>query len=189
MSFIVNGPGDMTLGATDRAAAIAEVKGALRLSRGDDDALVAAFAETALGLAERFTGRVLIARAMTEMLDADPRWQALGATPVRSITGVATLDEIGVPTPLSPDRHAIDLDADGTGWVRTTGTGGRIAVEYVAGLCDGWTRIAAPVRQGAVLLAAHLYDQRDAATPPPVAVAALWRPYRTMALVRRRHAC
>lgn len=189
MTIIVNGPGEMTLGTADRAAAIAAVKGALRLSRGEDDALVAAFAETALGVAERFVGRVMIARAMSETLDADPRWQALGATPVRSITGVATLDEIGVPTPLSPDLYAIDLDTDGTGWVRTTGVGGRIAVSYVAGVADGWDRIATPLRQGAVLLAAHLYDQRDAATPPPVAVTALWRPYRTMALVRRRRAC
>jgi uncharacterized phiE125 gp8 family phage protein len=188
MSFAENGPGEMSLGAEDRAAAVAEVKRTLRLASDDDDTLIAAFAETALGLAERFLGRVLIARSMTETLDGGRAWQALGAMPVRSITGVSSLDEIGAPTALPVDAYAIDVDASGTGWVRAD-LRGRIAVDYVAGGATEWGGIPAPVRQGAVLLAAHLYDQRDANVPPPAAVTALWRPFRVLAIDRERRAC
>jgi len=40
----------------------------------------------------------------------------------------------------------------------------------------------APVVQGVVRLAAHLYAHRDDEAGPPAAVAALWRPYRQLRL-------
>jgi len=42
--------------------------------------------------------------------------------------------------------------------------------------------IPAPVMQGVVLLAVHLFEHRDGAVAPPAAVAALWRPYRRLRL-------
>lgn len=184
MSFTHNGPGEMTLGAEDRAAAVAEVKASLKLVSVDDDMLIAAFAETALGLAERFLGRVLIVRAMTERIAASATWRPLGAVPVMSITGVSAVDG-ETPVVLAVEDYAIDLDAEAQGWIRTTTPGvGQIEVDYHAGWVGGWAMIPAPVRQGAVLLAAYLYDARDASVPPPAAVTALWRPYRAVALDR-----
>jgi hypothetical protein len=43
--------------------------------------------------------------------------------------------------------------------------------------------LPAPVMQGVVLLAAHLFEHRDASAAPPAAVAALWRPYRRLRLL------
>ena len=43
--------------------------------------------------------------------------------------------------------------------------------------------IPAPVLQGVVLLAVHLFEHRDGAAAPPAAVAALWRPYRRLRLL------
>lgn len=183
MNFITNGPGEMSLGTADRAAAVAEVKAALRVATGDDDALIAAFAEAALGLAERFLGRVLIVRAIVERLAASRCWQSLGATPVMSITSVSSVDGETV-TPLAVDAYAIDLDAEANGWIRAPSDAGVIEVAYQAGWIGGWALIPAPVRQGIVLLAAHLYDERDASEPPPAAVTALWRPFRAHTLTR-----
>jgi len=181
MSFAGNGPGEMTLGPDDRAAAVAEVKAALRVTRALDDDLIAAFAEAALGIAEQFTGRVLVRRDLVETLDGARAWRMLGAVPVRSIMRVSAVDAAGGTIPVAVDGYAIDVDAGGRGWVRVAG-GGRIAVGYAAGDAEAWSAIPAPIRQGTVLLAAHLYESRDAATPPPTAVTALWRPYRTMRL-------
>ncbi|MFX6949906.1 head-tail connector protein, partial [Acinetobacter baumannii] len=58
-----------------------------------------------------------------------------------------------------------------------------------AGLAEGWAGLPAPIRQGVVLLAAHLFEQRDASVAPPSAITALWRPFRRIALCPTAHAC
>ncbi|MDY7523539.1 hypothetical protein [Sphingomonas sp. 10B4] len=114
-----NGPGAVTLGGDDRALAVAAVKAVLRMASGDEDALIAAFAESALGLAEQFTGDVMIARALRESVTAQGGWQRLGARPVRAISAVETRGG----SALSAERYAIDIDAAGDGWVRVGGGG------------------------------------------------------------------
>ncbi len=144
------------------------------------DALIATFVETALSLAERFTGRVTIARTMTEIIPAANGWQMLGAVPVASIAAIEDAD--GAPLPA--DAYRIDIDADGRGWVRVIDAGGDTLVQATlsAGTAADWASLPAPLKQGAILLAAHLFIERDAVTPPPAAVTALWRPYRMMRL-------
>lgn len=178
-----NGPGAVTLGADDRALAIAAVKAMLRVAGTDEDDLIAAFAESALGLAEHFTGQLLIARSLRERVVASATWQRLGAAPVRAITGVETL----AGAALLPDAFAVDIDAAGDGWVRVRdatagGAAHRVVALFAAGLADGWAGLPAPLRQGVVLLAAYLFDERDASGAPPAAVTALWRPFRRVAL-------
>lgn len=172
-----NGPGAVTLGGDDRALAVAAVKAVLRVASGDEDALIAAFAESALGLAEQFTGDVMIARALRESVTAQGSWQRLGARPVRAIAAVETR----AGSALSADLYAIDIDAAGDGWVRVGG-GGLVVVRYAAGIADAWVGLPAPLRQGVALLAAYLFDERDASVAPPAAVTALWRPFRRVTL-------
>lgn len=181
-----DGPGAVTLGAGDRALAVAAVKALLRVSATDEDALIAAFAETALGLAEQFIGQVTVARAMRETLPASAAWQSLGAVPVRSIAGVERSDG----TPLAADCFAVDIDADGDGWVRLVAVGSErvVAVRFTAGMADDWAGLPMPLRQGVALLAAYLFDARDTAAPPPAAVTALWRPFRRIAFGETAHA-
>ena len=180
MTIAANGPGDVTLGPEDRAAAVAEVKALLRIATADEEALIAVFVETALGLAERFTGRIMVARTMIETIAAAHPWQMLAAVPVSRIDAVAGADGV----PLAADGYAVDIDADGRGWVRVIDAGGGTLAEVTlsAGTAADWASLPAPLRQGAILLAAHLFVERDAVTPPPAAVTALWRPYRVMRL-------
>lgn len=184
------GLGSVTLGDADRAAAVAAIKARLRIARGDDDALLGAYAESALGLAEQFTGRVLIARDMAALLPAIRGWQSLFAAPVRSIDLVEGVAADGTASALPLDAYAIDIDARGGGWVRIVDAGNarRARVTLNAGLADGWAALPAAIREGVAMLAAYLHSSRDPAQPPPVAIVALWRPYRTMTLASAGHA-
>lgn len=181
------GPGAVTLGDGDRAAAIAAVKALLRITSADEDALIGAFAETALGLAECFIGQVTIARTLTLGLPADVAWQRLAATPVSAIVTVAGRDASGNDAALAGAAYAIDIDAAGDGWVRLTqpGTVAGLTVTVEAGLAADWPSLPAPLRQGVAMLAAYLFDSRDGAGAPPAAVTALWRPFRRMRLDAR----
>ena len=175
-----NGPGAVTLGVGDRALAVAAAKGVLRVSLSDEDALIAAFAETALGLCEQFIGEVTIVRTLRDRLPVSTAWQRLAAGPVRSISGVETLAGVALPV----DAYAIDVDAKGDGWVRVIdGADARqVVAVFEAGLAVDWSTLPAPLRQGVALLAAFLFDERDTSVAPPTAVTALWRPFRRIML-------
>jgi uncharacterized phiE125 gp8 family phage protein len=168
------------------AVSPAEVKALLRLDAGDEDALVAGFVRAATDLCERFTGRLLMIRGVTEIVARSPAWRRLSAMPVRSIETVAMLDGDGDATALASGDYAIDIDANGHGWVRVIGGDGRgrARIGYQAGLAVAPSDLPEALRQGVARLAAHLYLRRDDArdTEPPAAVTALWRPWRRLRL-------
>ncbi len=151
------------------AAVVGEVRAFLRLESGEDT-LLERLATSAVLIAEAFTGTLLIARGVEEVVAASGAWQVLEAAPVSAI---------------SADGHAVDIDADGRGWVRASA---RVTVSYTAGLASDWAGVPAPVAQGVVMLVAYLFNDRGGANQPPAAVAALWRPYRRMRLMAEMRA-
>lgn len=173
------------------AEAAAAAKAWLRAPSGDgdDDAAIATLAASAIELAEAFCGRILVARAAEETIAAEGGWQALAAAPVTAIDAVAALAPDGTATALASDGYAIDIDAEGIGWVRLTSplATGRLLVGYLAGAAAGWDDLPPPITQGVAMLVAHLFDHRDGDQAPPAAVAALWRPWRRMTIARERH--
>ena len=86
--------------------------------------------------------------------------------------------------PLPVASYAIDIDPSGNGWVRVSqpGAAGRMRVTYAAGMAADAAQVPDVLRQGIIMLAAHLHRERDRDVPldPPAAVAALWRPWRRM---------
>lgn len=85
-------------------------------------------------------------------------------------------------TVLAVDAYAIDIDRNGDGWVRV-GQRGTVRIAYRAGIAADGTGVPEAVRLGIIRLAGEYYAQRDgAATAPPAAVSALWRPWRRMRL-------
>ena len=167
------------------AAAREAAKAYLRLANDGEDMLLDRLAATALELAEAFLGQATIARGFVASVAADGAWRVLPGAPVSAITGVVAGGQA-----LSPEVDGVDIDADGRGWGRAPGLGRAVSVTYRAGLAERWDALPAPVAQGAVMLAAHLFDTRDGDTAPPAAVAALWRPFRRVTLgVGRREAC
>ncbi|QXQ05507.1 phage head-tail connector protein [Sphingosinicellaceae bacterium] len=158
-------------------ASVDEVKAFLRLEHHDEDAVVAGFVRAATALAEAFTGQWLVARDFTESVAASAGWQRLGVAPVTAITTVG-IGSFALPT----SAYEIDIDRAGAGWVRLlTGDATlKASVSGRAGLGEGWNGVPEPLRAGIVRLAAHLFTHRDDpdASALPVAVGALWRPWR-----------
>ncbi len=164
-------------------------KGFLRVERAEEDGLIGSLSQSAAELCEGFIGQALIARGFVETLPANRVWQRLGRGPVRAITSVEAVPTEGPAEPLASGLYAIDVDAQGDGWVRLTGAGDlrRVRVGYEAGLAAAWADLPAALRHGIARLAAHFYTVRVAegarpAEPVPTAVAALWRPYRRFRL-------
>jgi uncharacterized phiE125 gp8 family phage protein len=178
--MVANGPGAAALGIVDRAAAVAAAKMHLRIAGTSEDALLGAFVESAMGVAEQFIGMALIVREMTATLPASATWQMLPAEPVRAIAAVASGG-----APLAASLYAIDIDADARGWVRAPDV---VSVTFSAGLAADWAGLPMAVRQGVAVLAAHLYDDRAGKARPPAAVTALWAPFRRMRLTQAVHA-
>lgn len=164
-----------------------EAKAYLRLDGSGEDALLGRLIETATSLCEAFTGTVLVRRAFVETIAAERGWQRLVHGPVVAITNIEAVSATGETAPLPADAYAIDIDATGTGWVRLTqaGAAARLRVTGRAGLAEDATGVPAPLAQGVVLLAAHLFDRRETPGAPPAAIAALWRPWRRMRLHER----
>lgn len=175
------------------AAALAAVREAakaqLRVTGDNEDALIASYAASALTLCEAFTGRATIAREWRAVLPAARGWQALGIGGVTAIGAVNGLSADGDTIAFGIDAYAVDVDAEGCGWVRVIapGAAGRVAVTFSAGIAGDWASLPAPIAQGVVLLIAHLFEARDGASPP-AAVSALWRPWRRLRLARAERA-
>jgi len=163
-----------------------EARAFLRIETGGEDALLAGLLRSATDLCEAFTGHALIVRDVAEILGAGSGWRRLERAPVRAIAGVTGLPAEGAPFALAADAYAIEIDAQGEGWVRVTrpGAAGRVCVAYTAGMAEEWNGVPEALRQGILRLAAHLFTQRDGARDagPPAAVTALWRPWRRMRL-------
>jgi uncharacterized phiE125 gp8 family phage protein len=168
------------------AGAVAAAQGYLRLEAGQEAALLETLARAALDLAETFCGQALIARGFEDVLAVAPGWQRLRQAPVARIAGMTGLRAAGAPFVMAAADYALDIDADGAGWVRVIAAGDatQVAVSYTAGVAADWATLPAAVAQGLVLLIAHLFEHREGDAAPPTAVAALWRPYRRLRLGR-----
>lgn len=165
---------------------LAELKAEARITTSEEDALLAGFVRAATELCEYFTGTLLVARPVSEILPTSSAWIRLGAAPVRAIEAVATLGPDSMETTLPAEDYAIDIDAAGAGWVRLIAARPerRLKVSYVAGLASEPNGVPEALRQGIARLALHSFARRDAAEPeaPPAAVTALWRPWRRLRL-------
>ena len=164
------------------SAATEAARAYLRVETGEEDVLIARLVGSAAGLCEAFTGQSLIRRSFTDVLPRTGAWQRLGRTPVAAVTAVDELRPDGSHAPLPASGYAVDIDANGDGWVRVTSAAGRISINYQAGIASDWSSAPEALRQGVVRLAAHLYTHRTDDSPPPAAVTALWRPWRRMRL-------
>ena len=177
------------MAAADLAAARAAARDHARITQSGEETVLDAQILAALGLCEAFCGCQMLSRTAAQILPARGDWQRLAARPVAAILSVEGIPAEGAGFALPVDAYAIDIDEDGNGMVRVIapGAAGRVRVQYRAGLAPDWAALPAPIAQGIVRLAVHLFSSREmpgtpSAALPPAAVAALWRPWRRMGL-------
>ena len=173
--------------ATLPSSALAELKQWLGITTSQDDEPLLALLRSALETCEAFTALLPIEAEAEEILPATAGWQDLHTRPIQAITAIEAVAADGSRSPLASGDFEIELDADGTGRVRLTGTlpQGRIAVRFTAGLSTDWEALPDGLRHGMIRLAAHQHREREnegSAPLPPASVAALWRPWRRMRL-------
>ncbi|MFM9977893.1 MAG: hypothetical protein ACKVOP_07610 [Sphingomonadaceae bacterium] len=168
------------------ADAIDEARDFMRVGQDCDDALIAGLMITAIGHCEDFTGRMLINRAVREIVAPRSCWRTLGSAPVSAITRVSALAIDGSETVLPSGDYAIDLDTEARGLIRFLALPRslRMAVDYTAGEAARWHAIPAGLRQGIIGLVALWYGARDRADAPVAteAILALWRGARRVRL-------
>lgn len=165
------------------AVMMSEAQAYVRIETGEEEALLAGLIRTASALCEAFLGRAVIARDFQANVAASGRWQRLEPGPIQSIGSVEALGEDGIASLLPSSSYAIDIDANGDGWVRVSNAGGasRVRVSGTVGMAQDQNDVPEPIRQGVLRLVAHLFTARDGdGGEPPAAVTALWRPYRRM---------
>ncbi|RKF20810.1 hypothetical protein D6851_10590 [Altericroceibacterium spongiae] len=172
-------------------SALGELKDWLAITAGRDDATLEALLHSACDMCEGFTGLMPLENQCEEVHPAAPPghggWRSLATHPVSAITQIRWLADDGSTRPLEASDYRLDLGDDGCGLFRLTAAPqeSRIVIRFTAGLAPGWTGLPDGMRHGILRLAAHLYRQRDRGdegSAPPLAIAALWRPWRRMRL-------
>ena len=168
-------------------AALAELKEWLAITTSQDDAGLTDLLRAGIETCEGFTGVLPIRATCEEIVPAGTAWQKLTTAPVQAIILIEALSHSGVRSALSATGYAVELDADGGGRVRLSGSAAaaRLVVTFAAGLAPDWASLPDSLRHGIVRLAAHQYREREgsgAGPLPPASVAALWRPWRRLRL-------
>lgn len=172
-------------GMAQPVVSVSEAQAYVRIETGEEEAVLAGLVRTASAICEAFLNQVVISRDFAVDVPAGTAWERLPVSPVQSIASVEAVDSTGVANGLSAGDYAMDIDADGNGWVRlhAASHARRLRVRGTAGMASGQNAVPEPIRQGVLRLAAHLFAARDGSDgAPPAAVTALWRPYRRMRL-------
>ena len=161
-----------------------EVRNYLRLESDQEDAALGAILLAAIGHAERFTGQILIRRAVRQTMAASPDWQRLSATPVGSVITVSGIPADGAAFALNDTQYTVRIDANDDGYISVSrsGAAGRIEVRYEAGLAQSWAALPDSLRLAVLRMTGHWHLHRDSADDagPPAAVAILLRPWRRL---------
>ena len=175
------------------AVPIASLKEHLRLSGTDDLLLVHGVLSAATGWVEQYIRRSLISQGWELTLDcwASP-WIELPRAPILSVSEVRYLDVAGVPAVLAPTSYQLDdrsapgrlAPAFGARWPNSLNQIASITIAYQAGYGASWNDVPEPIRHAIMMMAAHLYENREAvvvgtaATELPMAVHTILEPYR-----------
>jgi len=156
------------------AVSLDEAKTFLRVDHPDEDGLIADLIDTATRQIEDRCGVSLITRAQRLTKCRAGAGVYLNRYPILSIEQVT---HEGAPQPIEANLRARPV------LVRTDAQGD-ITIDFTAGFGETPEDIPTPLRQGLLLLLAHLYEFRGEASPPgfPMMVDALIQPYRGVRL-------
>lgn len=165
-------------------AALHELKDYLRITLADEDATLISALRSSMDICANFIGSELLSAPFREDININGQWQHLSKSPVMVIDDVMGLMPDGSEFALPIDHYAIDILYGGKGRVRVVrpGEAARVRISYHAGLAQDWSSLAEALRSGIIRMAAHIYTSRNADGGPPLAIAALWQPYRQMRL-------
>ena len=158
----------------DEVLPLAAFKAHLRLGTGfaqEDvqDPVLKSFLKAALAAIEARTGKALLARAFSWTVTRwrDPASEGLPIAPVRTIEALEIRDADGADLIVSPQRYALEEDAQRPKLIARGGgfgaipQGGKANIRFEAGFGPSWSDLPDDLAQAVFLLAAHYYEYRD----------------------------
>ncbi len=170
---------------TASVVTLEDVKAQARVVHGDDDAMLAGYAESAVRYMDGFDGvlgRALAPQTWEMVLDGFPAGAIdLPLGPVISLTSIVYLDHAGATQTLAPSTYRVSIAGGNAcivpvaAWPSTGAYPDAVQVRWQCG--QAVAEIPAPVRLAAKLLAAHWYDNRSTEDVPPM-IWSLINPYR-----------
>ena len=172
---------------------LAEAKAHLRVTHGEEDALIGALITSARRVAEAKTGLCFIAQEWTVFRDTWPEdgLFTLPLSPVLAIEDLAVHgEEEGQRAVIEPSHYVSDLASrparlmlrGSRQWQKPGRALNGISITLQAGFGPAPDDVPQPLRQAVLMLVAHWYAHRGDESAPGVtsAVDALLRPYRAV---------
>ena len=162
-----------------------EARSWLRLGASIDDAVVAGLIRAASNICESFVGQWLIIRAAEEVVRARAGEIRLAIRPVVGIDAVTLIAPDGEESVAGEASRRLRIGPDGTGWLSVDGADGaaQLRIGYRAGMSADSNGIPEAIRHGLLRMMQHLHAARDGeGSAPPAVIAALWQPWRRVAL-------
>lgn len=173
-----------------------EMKAHARIIAPEEEALVAGYiiaAESRLDGWNGILGRALITQTWSADLPAFPKGDMirLPLGPAQSITSIDYFDTNGASQTLGAGNFRLHEDAfgpyvrrtAGATWPDTETRDDAVTVTWIAGFGDNPGDVPEPIRTAIAMLAAHLFENREATAPAdlaeiPLGAADLIEPYR-----------
>lgn len=171
---------------------LADLKAHLRVAHDDEDALIAGLGAAARRAVEARAGIALMPQTYRLVLDDAPQGVLLlPRGPVFALLAVAVVNREGVAAPVDPSLYdfapglVATLASRGV-FPRTELLAGGYRVDFSAGFA-GAAAVPEELKLAVKMLAAHFYENREAAAPErvfaaPAAADALIAPYRRVRL-------
>jgi hypothetical protein len=195
---------------------LTEAKDHLRVDDANSDALISELVAAARRTAEKWLRRALITQTWRLTLDTFPVENRMGwwdgvregavidlpktaveipLPPLQSVTSVTTYAQDDASSVFSSANYRVDtanepgrivVKADQS-WPTGLRNANAVEIVFVAGFGDNATDVPEPIRAGILMLVAHLFENREAASPErvtevPLGVDAIWAPYRIVAI-------
>ena len=186
----------------------------LEVGQTDEDALLTGLIGAAGRQAERFTGRALMTQSYSLWLDRWPLSQddrlhegwregafaesprrpiEIPRPPLQSVAFVKTYDDDDSTTVFPASHYLVDTSAEpgrlvlrrGAALPTSTRAAKGVEIRFTAGYGGSGSSLPEDLRQGMLLLIAHLYEHRGddpAAAATASGAERLWRPYRVLRL-------
>ncbi len=170
-----------------------ETKRFLRVDGDDEDELIAGLVAAARVHVEREARRAMISQGWRTVLPGGPRGGRvpLGPAPVIGVTAVTAYGADGTPTAVDAGGYRLDRAAEPAELVlgrAVAAAENGIEIDFDCGYGAAGAAVPRPLVQAVLMVAAHWYEHREAATLGAVAapvtrgVEALIAPYRTVRL-------
>jgi hypothetical protein len=180
------------------------------------DTLIGVCTTAAIGIAKEYLQKSFINRTLKLSLDQIPfadntlpnkegitvgpflQYRKSSVTlpysPLVSVTSVITYDDSDNATTMASSRYYVDTSSDygrvllrtGETWDDMLRVANAIEITYVAGYGTATSSVPVAIRQGAIIMASHFFENPDLAIKGesvgeiPSLVNALWKPYRAM---------